>query len=404
MRFLAVAAMGIFLAAVFAMCSYGSDSAGDGGVDGQPPDDSGSGAQDAGSTDVGSADAGIPFYFIAIHNEPFHGMPNKQQLLTDSYAVLKGMVAKADQYGIRLTLMFSAQWADYIMADAGRQADLAGWKAKGHEIAAHHHGIFHGGWDGYSGFPKTVAEAQRICQGKNPPEQYLGTLADYIAKLKQLNPAVKAGCANDEADKTELPDEIINDTCSGYSNHLAPGTEESDGFSPQKGVNDFVLAGTYRGIARNWLGHYQAYQNRAEAEAAFNGTAAGRVYGTVFHSSAQNAAEFHPYLDFLHARDPAGTMSRTVSEVVEQKLLPSQALDAKYINTGRDACSPQDGGFPDGGPQPLCTDAGLCPPKAVCCPVPLPCAGKCVPDCREPGQPCPPQIPTCDHDSGLCGT
>ncbi|MBI5525051.1 MAG: hypothetical protein HY897_01875 [Deltaproteobacteria bacterium] len=383
------------------MTEDGGPATGDGGSDIGPEDagtpDTGA---DAGTPDVGT-DAGIPYFFIAIHNEPFHGMPNQQQQLADSYGILEQMIEAADQRHIKLTLMFSAQWADYIMADAGRQADFAVWKGKGHEVAAHHHGVFHGGWDGYSGYPKDVALAQRACQGKS--EGYLGTLADYIGKLKQLNPDIKAGCANDEQDKTEIPDEIVNDTCSGYSNHQAPGTQESDGNAPAKGKNEFVLAGEYKGIKRNWLAHYQAYQKRQDAEAAFSSMAAGHVYGAVFHSSSQNAAEFHPYLEFLHAKDPAGARSRTVSEVVDQQLLPEQTLPAEFINTGFDACERPDGGVPDGGQPPLCTDAGECPPKAVCCPEPLPCAGKCMPDCREPGQPCPPQVPNCDTLTGLCG-
>jgi hypothetical protein len=381
-----------------------SDSGDGGPVTGDGGEDSGAdaGTPDGGASDAGT-DAGIPYYFIAIHNEPFHGMPNQQQLLSDSYAILGQMIAAADQKNIKLTLMFSVPWVDHITADAGRKAEFAAWKAKGHEIAAHHHGVFHGGWDGYSGYPQDVAEAQRRCQGKDPPEPYLGTLSDYIGKLKQLNPDVRAGCTNDEQDKTELPDEIVNDTCSGYSNHLPPGTAESDGNAPAKGVNDFVLSGVYNGIKRNWLAHYQAYQKRQDAEATFSSVVAGHVYGAVFHSSSQNAAEFYPYLEFLHAKDPGGAMSRTVSEIVDPKLLPEETLPAEYINTGHDACERPDGGIPDGGQPPLCNDAGLCPPKAVCCPGLLPCAGKCMPDCREPGQPCPQQVPNCDQGTGLCG-
>ena len=55
-------------------------------------------------------------YFLAVHNEPFH-VPNGQQRLAESYDVLRKMVAKADRYGMRLTLMFSPPWADFILAD-----------------------------------------------------------------------------------------------------------------------------------------------------------------------------------------------------------------------------------------------------------------------------------------------
>ncbi|MBI5481397.1 MAG: hypothetical protein HY906_21235 [Deltaproteobacteria bacterium] len=62
-----------------------------------------------------------------------------------------------------------------------------------------------------------------------------------------------------------------------------------------------------------------------------------------------------------------------------------------------------DSGFPDGGP-PSCADGGSCPPDTICCTPPQPCAGRCVPDCRvDGGQPCPPQAPNCDQNTGLCG-
>jgi hypothetical protein len=49
------------------------------------------------------------------------------------------------------------------------------------------------------------------------------------------------------------------------------------------------------------------------------------------------------------------------------------------------------------------TACGTCPPDTVCCESPLPCEGSCVPDCRVAGNPCPPAVPTCDADTGLCG-
>jgi len=47
-----------------------------------------------------------------------------------------------------------------------------------------------------------------------------------------------------------------------------------------------------------------------------------------------------------------------------------------------------------------CATAG-CSEGNVCCAAPLPCAGKCLPDCRVSGS-CPEQAPTCDQATGLC--
>jgi hypothetical protein len=67
--------------------------------------------------------------------------------LEESYVTLKRIIAKADEYNIKLTLMFTAQWSDYIEESSARIAELESWKKSGHEIAAHHHGTNHALWD-----------------------------------------------------------------------------------------------------------------------------------------------------------------------------------------------------------------------------------------------------------------
>ena len=39
------------------------------------------------------------------------------------------MIKKADAYNIKYTLMFTAQWADYIAGSEERKKELASWKA-----------------------------------------------------------------------------------------------------------------------------------------------------------------------------------------------------------------------------------------------------------------------------------
>ncbi|MFZ2603265.1 MAG: hypothetical protein WAX79_04600, partial [Candidatus Omnitrophota bacterium] len=72
------------------------------------------------------------------------------------------MVKKANGYNIKLTLMFTAQCADYISERPERTTEFEKWKKHGHEIAAHHHSIYHANWDGYTNYTKEEAEAQRI--------------------------------------------------------------------------------------------------------------------------------------------------------------------------------------------------------------------------------------------------
>ncbi|MBI5524836.1 MAG: hypothetical protein HY897_00730 [Deltaproteobacteria bacterium] len=325
---------------------------GDGGTDGGIAD---GGTQDGGTVhvdagpDTGVTDAGIPYYFVAIHNEPYHSSANAAQLRAQSYTILRSYVAKATGYGIRLTIMFSAQLADYIAADPARKAEAAAWKTGGHEFAIHHHSVYHGAWDGYSWYPQADAAYIRSCQGKSG-EQYLGTLDDFMAKVDQLGTGIKAGCASDEDDHKELPDAIIHDTCPGFSNRGPVGTRELNDGSPERGRLEYSLKGTVREIERHWLGHFIGFVDIPGAEAEFNDMPPSQVYGTIFHSSTNDEAAFNTYVEFLHAKDPAGSGSRTVSQVIEEKLIPEQTLPQNLVDEVNNACVvAQDGGTPDAG-------------------------------------------------------
>jgi len=261
-----------------------------------------------------------PYYFVAIHCEP-----SAEDEIASNFGVLREMVAYADAYHIKLTIMLTPQWADYIAADPARLAEVQSWMENGHEIAAHHHSIYHGSWDGYTNFPPDVVRAQ-----VSNPRPYLGTLDDYIAALQQLNPNVQAGCVNDERDKRVMPDAIIYDTCSGFSNAGEPGERNGDNV-PEKGVNHFMTVGTVNGIQRKWLTHYQVYHRPL---AAFQTMMAmeGGVYGVVTHAAAGQDAPLYTFLDAVHEVDPEGAFSRTVSEIVEEALLPEVELPDDVVN------------------------------------------------------------------------
>lgn len=280
--------------------------------------------------DVRGAEGG-PYYFIAVHNEPCH-RPNGRQQIAESYAILKEMVERADEYNVKLTLMFSAQWAGYIAESPERLAEVRSWKERGHEIAAHHHDIYHGNWDGYTDYPREEVEAMRVRMW-GFSEEYLGTLDDYMRELHRIDPDIKSGCLNDEFDKRALPDEIIYDTGSGFANHGEPGTREDDRTSPSKGVNEFVTVGTVKGIERKWLAHYQITNpQRTKAAMEAFGKLDGGVYGVVLHSTTSEAQELYEFLEFLHQYDPDGRYSKTVTEIIEEGLLPEVRLSDEVIN------------------------------------------------------------------------
>ncbi len=275
-------------------------------------------------------DLDIPYYFIAIHNEPFN-MPGGEKRIEKSFSVLREMVKKANEYNIKLTLMFSPQWADYIVKDKERLTEVKRWEEEGHEIAAHHHSIYHGNWDGYTNYPEDVAKKERI-KRKGFSEPYLGTLKDLISKLKMINPDIHSGCMNDEKDKNCLPDEIIYDTCSGFAN-FGEVIRVGDASDPKKGINEFVLVGKVNGIKRKWLAHYQITTRHREklAENVFNSLDSG-VYGVVTHSVESQAEYFYKFLDFLHSKDKTGEYSKTLSQIIDEKILPEREIPDELLN------------------------------------------------------------------------
>ena len=261
-----------------------------------------------------------PYYFIAIHCEP-----SAEEVIARNYAVLREMVAYADAYNVKLTIMFTPPWADYIAADPVRLAEVQGWMENGHEIAAHHHSIYHGNWDGYTDFPPEAVRAQ----GKNPAD-YQGSLDDYVAALRQVNPDIQAGCVNDEQDKQVMPDAIIYDTCSGFSNADTPGERVGDTL-PEKGINRFVTVGTVNGIQRKWLTHYQVY-HKPQAAIRTMMSMDGGVYGVVTHGADGQDTPLYAFLDAVHEVDPEGALSRTVSAIIEEELLPEVELPDEVVN------------------------------------------------------------------------
>jgi hypothetical protein len=304
----------------------------------------------------------VPAYFLAVHNEPFHRDGGEAMLATE-YLVLREMVDRADRLGLKLTLMFSAQWGDYISESEERRAALARWSASGHEIAAHHHSIYHGSWDGYTGYTQSEAEAERKRLGK-VPERYLGTLSDFMSHTRALNPSMSSGCLNDEHDKQELPDEIVVDTCSGFANTGEPGRRVSDATDSAKGVNDYVTVGRYRGIERRWLTHYQVTtEERAqEASRVLDRLSGASVYGAVTHSTASQAEAYYAFFEHLHALDPEARRSRTLSQVVAEGLLPERSISDDLVSEKEAPAAQPQGKCGDGSCDALeKADAKLCP-------------------------------------------
>ena len=274
----------------------------------------------------------IPYYFIAIHNEALPDPLYPELTLEKSYITLKEIITKADSYNIKLTLMFNPQWVDYIESSSSRVKDLQNWKQSGHEIAAHHHSIKHPNWNGYTNTPENEAIIFREkLRDDHISEEYLGTMNDFIKKLQEINPSINSGCVGKFID---MPDEIIYDTCSGVGNVGYPGQELLDE-DTKKGINEYISSFMVNGIERKYLAHAQITTREAlsEAKEIIESMDSTEIYGAVAHSIKNNPATgkgdatyILEYLDFLHEKDPQGSKSKTISEIIENELLPIEKI------------------------------------------------------------------------------
>ena len=248
-----------------------------------------------------------PYYFIAVQNGGYNFKGGDEQL-EESYKALKGMIKLAEQQNVKLTLLFTAQYALYITTDPARAAELETWKRSGHEIGAYHQGPETLAWDGYTDLsPQALGRLRKEDRaGKVTP-----THRDYAQALAKLDPFIKSGCMMDRADKEFLSAAPPYEVCGG------PGAQKS-------GANDHVqLTG---GKEKKRLNAFHA-ADKAGIETAKNAFSVMELgaYGMTFKSSPSEFGAFYAWLEFLRRRDPQGLRSRTVENIVDLKLLPEKA-------------------------------------------------------------------------------
>jgi hypothetical protein len=292
----------------------------------------------------------LPHYFIAIHNEPFHAHPREDALRRQAVETLIQMTDYASYRGIRLTLMFTPQWADLLLED--KQSHLVEkWKSQGHEISAHHHGIRHGNWDGYTNYSKYTAYHQRLQLKKDgKPEPYLGTLKDAMEEWKKICPDIHTGCMNAEFDKNEIPKDIAIDTSAGFMNNGRVGIrKKGDGSNPDIGINEYILQGSLQGQKIKWLSHYLPGthpQILPELYATLLSMPSDQVYGLVFHSSPAEFQLYRQIIDFLSRWDPEASKSQTLQSIVAEAFLPEAVLPPSFLGeTEEELSSPPPLGF-----------------------------------------------------------
>jgi hypothetical protein len=142
--------------------------------------------------------------FVAVHMES--GSNAKTTEEPEKYWIdLENLIATADEYNVKLTLLFNPQWATYILEDNTRLEQVNTWETNGHEIGVHHHGPGYGNtWNGYTNQEEYLS---------NP--EYLGTMSEMMELLDQISLTGKiytGGISTDTDAIYDMPEEIMYET------------------------------------------------------------------------------------------------------------------------------------------------------------------------------------------------
>lgn len=144
--------------------------------------------------------------FISIHMEP-GSTPKTTEYPELHWPDLVSLIALADEYNVKLSLVFNPQWATYILDDEEKLTLLRSWESTGHEIGLHHHGPHHGGWNGYTDQEEYKDDFK-----------YIGSVADMMELVNQLPASGQisvAGIGAEEDVDYDWPDGVIYETDGG---------------------------------------------------------------------------------------------------------------------------------------------------------------------------------------------
>lgn len=234
--------------------------------------------------------ADLPRSFLVLHTEP-----DSADAL--HHAALVDLVAQAEARNVLATIELCPQWAAMILADPAKQAQVAVWRAVGHEIGAHHHDYF--GplvWDGYTDLdPALVAGAS---------QPYLGTMGDLVAAIEPL--AGPAGVRT------------LGGSGSGYEWPF--GVRHRTGV-PGSGPSATPVAEVVNRYRVHTLDHDPVVLPAHVAGLIAQHAAAGEdeLVGAVLHpyNYMANPGPVLAWMDHLASVDPGGNRNVTVSEALD---------------------------------------------------------------------------------------
>ena len=115
---------------------------------------------------------------IGIHTE-IQEDPTSLDYSEKYWPSLVELVELADDYGIKLTIQFIPQTAEFVLQDNKKLSIVRSWERYGHELGFHHHGLSHKYWDGYTNAYSSIPKKSLL--------KYLGKMDDAIGLVNQLS-------------------------------------------------------------------------------------------------------------------------------------------------------------------------------------------------------------------------
>ena len=246
--------------------------------------------------------------FFEVHMEP--STANEE-----TFNELINFVDLADEYGVKLTLLFTPPWAEMIIGDNGKHQKLIQLKINGHEVGAHHHGPNVCPWDGYTDLDINSQEFKDE-QNKVPcpnavrnQEVYLGDMNDFMGVLNQLGSIKIMTPSNPSTDWTEGPIYMAGGT--DIDNAISnPELFNYKGYSVYRvssvPLEDKILPRTGEKIELEEIEEEYLSDKRG-------------IFGVVAHPvDYKNSPELYKgWFEFLDEQDSEMKHAKTISQVIE---------------------------------------------------------------------------------------
>ncbi len=276
----------------------------------------------------------MPYYYIAVFNE---GSDDSADELNAKFSHLIEMVNAADYSNIKLTLMFCPKWAEMFSKNSSKLALLHEWKQNGHEISCYHSSIYGAVWDGYTDLPYDEAlKTRQEIADKKDEQQYAGTMADYISELKKISMDIKSGYV--ESGEKNYSYDLFNNIgvkekyfISGQVIYYTyPGKKDFNverelqhALGHYTGLNKFILTVNTNSIAGKYLSHLDL-ETKASLESAIKASesySSSYVLGIAVLNDINFIKYYFSLLQYIQMLDPEGLNSRTLTQVMEEKIL-----------------------------------------------------------------------------------